>query len=80
MSSASEGLSTHGDPSQEVESGKQERKNTPGGGRSNKHNEGNEKKGGAGRSMESGSRNKRRDLGRAEWRYVCNQYPSFSPD
>lgn len=63
MSSASEDTFTHGSPSQEADTGKQERQNLPGGSRSNKSN-------GTGSSFESGSRKRRRDLGRAEWRYV----------
>ena len=81
MSSNSEDFFTHGGPSHEADTGKQERKNVPGDRKSNQWDEGNEKKGGAGNSsMEKGGRNRRRDLGRAAWRYVCHQYPNFSMD
>lgn len=63
MSSVSENISTHGSPAQKPNQGKQERQNLPG---SSKDNESN----GTNNNLESRSRYKRRDLGRAEWRYV----------
>lgn len=80
MASASEEPSAHSAPAQAADTGKQERKNLPGSRRSNKRNEEDEKEGGTGSNVGSGSRNKRRDLGRAEWGYFCCQYPNFSPD
>ena len=63
MSLVSEEMFIQGSPSQEPDPGKQEIQNLSGSSSKNQSI-------GIGSNLEGGSRNKRRDLGRAEYRYV----------
>lgn len=80
MASAAQGSFANVAPGPESDMASKEQEELLGVSRSSKRNRRDERRGESISTMEGGSRSRRRDVGRAEWRYVCCRSPTFSPD